>query len=165
MNSKKNKGFTLLETIIVVAVLATIALAGMETITEFQKNALLEATANEFASALRTARSKSLAGELPEGNHPDEFAEGGLPQYGVEVNTNQYFLFRDYQLEGEGPNHEALENENYSISDRLALTPSGMVTFNRVTGLTNPTIFTLSRLDGRGTREIEVDQKGVTFKK
>lgn len=161
----KNKGFSLIETIVVFAILSVLALVGVESIIEFQKNALLEGTANEFASTLRSARTKSIAGQLLEGENPEDFEEQGLPKYGVRVEDETYFLFREYQLVGE-PSLRRDNLEAFIVINSLSLSPSGgEALFNRVTGISSPITFTLQRSDGRGVREIEASDKGVTLRK
>lgn len=159
-----NKGFTLIETVVVFGILAILSLFGVESIIEFQKNALLEGTADEFASTLREARTKSLAGELRLGEKAEDFTVDGLPKYGVRVAGPNYFLFREYQLLGGPPARADLET--FTIEDNLLLTPSpGEIIFDRVTGHSNPITFTLQRKDGGGRREIEAGDKGVTIKR
>jgi len=161
----KNKGFTLIETIVVFAILSTLALVGIESIVEFQKNALLDGAANEFASTLRSARTKSLAGEILETETDGDFADDGLPKYGVKIEDDQtYILFREYVDYTGASGYD--EPERLTIDDNLSLANVGdRVVFERVTGEGGPIVFTLQRTDGKGTREIEVSNKGITLRK
>lgn len=157
---KKGNGFTLVEILIVFAILTILSLVGIESIVEFQKNALLGGTAAEFASSLREARTKSLAGELGVGEKPEDFTE--LPEYGVRVESDSYFLFREYQLKTDlSPKRSDLES--FSVDVRLSLTPQpAEVVFSRITGVGTPfVIFVLERKDGGGKREIQAGDKGV----
>lgn len=161
----ENKGFTLIETVVVVAILAILAFFGVENIIEFQKNSLLEATASELASTLRQARTKSLAGELLDDEISSDFTQDGLPKYGVKIAGQTYILFREYQPSGD-PSPIRQDLETFAIGDQLLLSPSGgEAVFARVTGENNPTSFTLQRKDGRGSREIGIGDKGVTIKR
>ena len=161
----KNKGFTLIETIVVVAIISILAFFGVENIIEFQKNSLLEATANELASTLRQARTKSLAGELLSGETPADFETDGLPKYGVKIAGQTYILFREYQSKGD-PSPIRQDLETLDIGDQLLLSSSGGdAFFARVTGESNPVSFTLKRKDNHGSREIGISDKGVTIAK
>lgn len=161
----KNKGFTLIETIVVFGILSALALVGVESIIEFQKNALLDTAANEFASTLRTARTKSIAGELLESESYGDFADDGLPKYGIRIEDDQtYFLIREY-IDNMGiPGYDS-ELEKFTIDDNLSLANVGdRVFFERITGEGGPISFTLQRIDGKGTRIIEVNDQGVIIK-
>lgn len=159
------KGFTLIETVVVVAILAILAFFGVENIIEFQKNSLLEATASELASTLRQARTKSLAGELLPSETPEDFEANGLPKYGVNIMGQTYTLFREYQRLGDS-SLTRQDLEAFAIGDQLMLSPSGgEAVFARVTGESSPVSFTLQRKDGRGSREIGIGDKGVTIKR
>ncbi len=146
------KGFTLIEVIVVVAISAILALVGVETIIGFQKNAILESTAKELVSTIRTAQNKSLAGELLSG---EVLQPNDLPKYGVNFSTNSYTLFRDYI----GVGSSAIEV--YPIDTQLKLTPSTQVVFNRVSGTSSPTNLKLERLDNGENIKIEISEKGL----
>lgn len=168
---KHKKGFTLIETVVVVAIISILAFFGVENIIEFQKNSLLEGTANELASTLRQARTKSLAGELLEGDILSCFTQDGLPKYGVRIAGQTYILFREYQHlcnplcdSSCYPSLNSQDLETFAIGDQLLLSSSGGdAVFARVTGESNPVSFDLQRKDGRGSRRIIVGDKGVTI--
>ncbi len=158
-----NKGFTLIETVVVVAIISILAFFGVENIIEFQKNSLLEGTASELTSTIRQARTKSLAGELLDGEVPSNFTQDGLPKYGVKIAGQSYILFREYQtLSDPSPIRQDLET--FAIGDQLIFNPSSWeAIFARVNGESSPPVLTLKRKDNRGTREISVGDKGVSL--
>ncbi|MDP3998943.1 MAG: prepilin-type N-terminal cleavage/methylation domain-containing protein [bacterium] len=161
----KSKGFTLIEAVVVIAILAILALFGVGSIIEFQKNSLHLAEAEEFASILRDARTRSLTGQLLPGEQASTFEPDGLPEYGVKVAGTNYILFRQFQLWG-APAPASGDLETYAISDKLLLTPSpSEVIFDRVTGESSFVTFTLTRKDSGGIIEVEADAKGVSLKK
>jgi len=132
------KGFTLIEIILVLAIFSVLSVAGIESITEFQKSALLRGTSDEFAAALRSARTKSINGELLEGEKPEDFSNDGLPIYGVKTDSSSYTLFRCYQLVDQPPNPcpPVLEKdkEDYELSPQLYFFVNNKVIFQRISG-------------------------------
>lgn len=160
----KNAGFTLLEIIIILTIFVALSLIGVGSIFEFQKKTLLESTANEFASTLREARTKSISGELLAGERAEDFTSDGLPKYGIRVDDLNYFLFREFQSLG-SPVYQREDLKVFSIDSKLTLTPSpGEIIFEHK-GPGGPMTFILQRKDGKGTVEIAVSERGVTLKK
>lgn len=150
---KFKKGFTLIEIIVVTFILSTLALIGVETIIGFQKNAILESTARELVSTIRTAQNKSLAGELLSG---ETLQPNDLPKFGVAFSANSYTLFREYA----GIGSSAIEV--YPIDNQLKLTfSSPEIVFDRVSGTCLPVNLNLQRLDGSRNIEIKTNQKGL----
>lgn len=162
------KGFTLIEIIIVLAIFSVLSLAGIESITEFQKSALLRGTSDEFAAILRSARTKSISGELLEGEKPEDFSSDGLPIYGVKTDSSSYTLFRRYQLVCNPPNPcpavQDSDLENYLLSPQLSFAGSGQIVFQRITGSPvggSSLQFTLLRTSTSDQSIIEINDKGV----
>lgn len=85
---KKNRsGFTLIELIIVISILAVLSTIVVVDFVSYKKNSDLDNSTQEFAGILRLAQSKTLSSE-------------NYKQYGVYINTavvpNQYTLFTGY---------------------------------------------------------------------
>lgn len=156
------KGFTLIEIIVVVAITAIVAAMGANTITEFQRNAILENDTRELASTLRSARSKSIAGELKPLESETNFTPSGLPVFGITVNGSSYILERTFTPIGSmTPTTEALEQ--HSLDSSLSISPVAFsVSFARTTGLPNSAqTITVTRLHTSITRIIKIDTNGA----
>lgn len=175
----RNIGFTLIESVVVIAILGIMALVGSESILEFQKNALLDSTANEIASTLRSARTKSLAGQLCESGETlkdkdcndkkcdeltaEDFKSDYLPKYGVDLTTSSYSLFRQCWLSCD--TEETIKTiENFTLPANFSLDPVGQIIFSRVNGETTPIILTLTGTNGK-ERKIEINNQGVSVEK
>lgn len=63
LSVSKQKGFTLLEVILVLAILATISAIGFSYLGGFKSGADLEETAGQIVGKLREAQNKAMAGE------------------------------------------------------------------------------------------------------
>lgn len=128
--TNQNKlGFTFIELLIVIAVLAVLAAIFVSTRTFFSLRPDLDNSIEEVVSALELAQSRTLASE-------------GLNQYGVHFDTatvpNQYVLFKGSGYDVRDVASDMVFNipntiEIYSIS----LGGSDEVVFKRVTGLSS----------------------------
>lgn len=143
------KGFTLIETILVIAIISAISAFGMMKIFAFQKDAKIDSMANEILSTLKFARNKSELGEIPFSMNLSDFLPEKLPSYGVRSSGSGYEVYVQYEtmagavIESVGP--------AVNISDDMSVNiPSGVV-FERLTGKT---------LDNR----IDILYKGVLMK-
>ena len=162
------KGFTLIEIILVLAIFSVLSLAGIESITQFQKSALLRGTSDEFAAVLRSARTKSMNGELLEGEKPEDFASDGLPIYGLKTDSASYTLFRRYILVCNPPNPcptvQDSDLENYLLSTQLSFSGNGQIIFQRITGspVSGSNLqFTLVRENSTDKSIIDITSVGV----
>jgi prepilin-type N-terminal cleavage/methylation domain-containing protein len=131
-----NKGFTLIETLVVIAIISALSTFGMIRISAFQKEAKLDSVANEIISTLKVARSKSELGEIPSGMVLSDFFEGGLPSYGVRLTSDRYEVFVRY-IKDDAPTiivEESVGNPNL-VSNEITLTPSKIL-YSRISGKT-----------------------------
>jgi len=120
----KNKGFTLIEIIIVISIMAFLVSAGIVSYRSFEKSTELEKTAHNIMSVLKLAQSKTTASE-------------DASQYGVHFESDKYILFKGniYQSEAE-------DNKTYNIPNRLEIhdidlsEESSDVIFQRILGNT-----------------------------
>ena len=144
------KGFTLIESVVVIAILSVIALASMNTITEFQRNAILSSATQELGSTLRVARQNSISGMVGPGETDSYF--------GVSLNGNSYQLVRYTTVPS-----TTTPVENHTIDASLTVTPAGAtVTFARITGIPNGAAsMTLTRTGTTISKIISVNANGL----
>ena len=95
------KGFTLLEVVVVVAIIAIVSLIGVNNFVSFQKDAVLDQTADEFVSLIESARTKSISGELLEGETTAEFKEITVDEAYQIFTGDKDYLFIDVRSEDE----------------------------------------------------------------
>ncbi len=153
------RGFTLIEVVVVTAILIIISLTSIETIVEFQKQSILENTTRELVSTLRQAQNKSTAGELPQGAQISDYTSTGLPQYGVSLAPSAYNLFRTFTLVSSGPGTDTITSFNVDPTLTLSYT-NNTFQFIRLSGISAGGSITVSRTGGE-TKTIHIDSNGV----
>lgn len=130
--NKKN-GFTLIEMIIVIALMAILALTAIPVITGYQTDAKLASTASRIISTLRYSQNKSIVGE-------------GTSTWGVHFDTTSSHFFSIFQGSSyaSGTNTEPVYlTDGVSLSN-ISITGGGNdIIFTRLTGKTST--------DGSGT--------------
>lgn len=117
------KGFTLLELILVIAIIAILAAATVPLMGNFNQRTQVDAVARQMVSALRFAQQKSVATESDS-------------QFGVyfDDGNNRFIVFRGATY-GSFP----AEDRIYTYTDAITVTqsfPSNEVTFEKGTGNT-----------------------------
>jgi prepilin-type N-terminal cleavage/methylation domain-containing protein len=135
------QGFTLIESVVVIAIISTLALISMNTITEFQKNSILTSAAQELTSTLRLAQQNSIAGKLQPDEDTSSFGSNGIPNYDVHISGNTYLLVRMF-------NNGTLVSEppiaSTSADPTLTITTNppnvSDIMFYRFTGTTSATV-------------------------
>lgn len=129
------KGFTLIEILVVVALIAILATAVVVSTVSFRSQIDLNTAAQNILNTLRIARAKTLASE-------------SASQYGVHFESGQYVLFK-----GTSYNPSASDNEFHSL-------PSGFEIANVSIGGGNDAIF--QRLTGITSQSGSVDVRQIS---
>jgi len=117
-----SSGFTLIELVVVVAILGIFVLIASQTLGLFTQQVNLNTTSQQIVSTLQLARNKTLAAE-------DE------SQYGVHFEQSKYTLFKGNVYSSTDP-----DNKEYSISTteiyEINLTGGDDIIFDRIRGTT-----------------------------
>lgn len=161
------KGTTLLETMVVMSIISLLSLTGVNTINNFRREASLDNAANELVSEIRTARSKSMNGEILDEEDESDFvidlddgsSEYKLPEYGISFDGDKYQLIRRCVKNGvDCASEEPLETVNLD-SDHIFTSP-GNIFFERITGKSDPIteIITISEKAGTVGRTISISE-------
>jgi len=145
------KGLTLIEILIVIAILFTLAALGAGALPLFQRTVDLNASLEDGMSALLRARSKTLAGE------------DGL-QYGVHLSSDRVVLFEGGTYSSSDPkNEETVLPATVEISSITLNGDGAEVIFQKLTGETNQYGTVTFRLtsDFSKTRTLTILETGV----
>ena len=160
------KGFTLIESVVVIAILAILALVSVNNIVEFQRNAILTSAAQELVSTIRVARQNSMSGLVKPG---ETYDTSGYPYYGVYIYYNttdkmyEYHLQRTYTLTAGSPTTESIEQIDHKIDSSVSLSSAPMtITFSRITGDPGSAqSLTLTRVGTSVSKTITVNTNGL----
>lgn len=126
MNKKNNSGFTLIEIIIVIAILGFLSTIAVFDFFAFKENSDLNNNVQEFVSVLKLAQNKAISAE-------------NNSQYGVYIDTsdspNQYVLFK-------GPSYAlriASDDRTYSLQNTMEFYDTNLgggyeIVFTKTTG-------------------------------
>lgn len=130
------KGFSLIETLVTVTIITTLAAVSVETIINFQQQSLVDSSAKELVATLRSAQGKSRSGELGLGETASDFATDGLPVYGVAISNPTYDLVKKFTPFGGAQTETAIES--HKVSSGVTISPSPLsFYFSRVNGVPN----------------------------
>jgi len=141
------RGFTLLEIIITLAILAILAVVTAGGLASYRESAALDQAADEILELLREARSKTLG------------SEGGL-EYGMHFEASQVILFK-------GTAYAAAEVTVSLPPSVEMISPPADFYFERLTGETSAgsaVTISISSKRSAKTRHIQVSASGAAEK-
>lgn len=134
----KNRGYTLIELLVIIALISSISLFTYESIINFKYQSEVDATANEFIATVKNAQSMSRDGELPNGTVDTDYIVEGLPTYGVTVSATDYTLHQYDTFNDGSPTGQAqdLILEVHAYDSAITFSPNSyVVKFVRVSGI------------------------------
>lgn len=160
-------GVSLLETIIVIALITTLSTMGINNFISFKDDATIDNITSELISDIKLARSKSINGELIGEEKAEDFDMQGLPEYGLNLTETDYKIIRrclkaDSVTTCETEDLESIQfTEDFKskpIDSQYKLSPNERFFFNRITGETSEITLIITNNNGFG-REITISDK------
>lgn len=152
------KGFTILELVISIAIIAIMSVAiGMELIT-YQRVSSLDAAAKDIVSELRSVQNKALSGE--DGN-----SDGTGDAWGVRFSNSTYDTYAEFY--GSSFNSANVTGTTTLSSAVVFTNPASSATkdivFTKITGTTTPSTIILQTQDGSQLKTITVATSSISY--
>ncbi len=151
---RNSKGFTLVELIVVMGIIAT--LFGMVTINllRTQHNASVSATVDELLSDIRTQQTKAMIGT--------QDTNGNANSYGIHVTANSYILFQGTSDPADATDF-TINPGNITFTTNL---PNAQVVFTQRSGefsnyVSGPYTITVKNAYGAEQKTIYINRYGV----
>ncbi|MFH1462511.1 MAG: prepilin-type N-terminal cleavage/methylation domain-containing protein [bacterium] len=119
---KNGAGFTLVELLLVLGILALLMVVSLPLAADFYNNQQFDAQEQGIVQALRRAQSKAMAQELDS-------------QFGVYIAFNQYILFKGSSYEGRDANFD----ETFDLPGSFQVSGLSEIVFDKLTGATSDT--------------------------
>ena len=142
--TKKSPGFSVIEILVVLAVLMIVSGLIVPGFNFFRKQSSLNAATQEIINTLRLAQNKTLASE-------------GNSSFGVYLESDKFILFKGTAYSASSSNNEAHNLDSSLRISTLSLNGSNSVVFERLTGNTvNYGAITLEQID-------DISQNKVIF--
>jgi prepilin-type N-terminal cleavage/methylation domain-containing protein len=148
------KGFTLVEVVVVMALLAILSGLAVVNLIGNQREVVADASASTLIADLRTQQMKAMMG--------DDSGGATAQSYGILFETNSYTLFAGSSYSASDPNNFEVQIDGLTIDSTL---PADTVIFNKasgeVSGFTagqNTVTFTNS---GGDTTILDINRYGV----
>ena len=152
------KGFTILELVISIAIIAIISVAISTNLISFQRVASLDAAAKDIVSQLRSVQNKALSGE--DGN-----SDGTGDSWGVRFSNSTYDTYAEFY--GASFNSANVTGTTTLSSSVIFINPASSATkdivFTKITGTTSPSTIIIQTQDGSQTKTINVATSTINF--
>lgn len=158
LSNQKSNGFTIIELVLVMAILSIIAGSSFVGFSQYNKTLKLNAEAENLKTNLNEAKSSALSGFINNCNNP------GKSLYGYQLsikNASQYSISEVCAVAGVPQTPIELTNKIFNLQSGITFTAVGTsVTFLAVTGIpVGAQTFTLT--SGSRFLPVSVDPSGV----
>ncbi len=137
-----SEGFTILEVVLVIGLLAIIFAMGIPITFDFYVNYELGAERDNLISILQQARDLAMSGK------------GGVA-HGVYLDTNGYVIFEGVSYASRSADYD----QNFSIAELIQTTGPDEIVFEALSGRTSPSV-SFSVTNGKQTFNIDVNAEG-----
>lgn len=146
----KKNGLTVIEFLVVIAILAILVTFSLVMVRSFQKEKILDTTTEEMVSTLRLAQSKTLASE-------------GASSFGVYFEADKFILFKGIVFDSTSSDNEVHQLPSELTISEINLLVGPAVVFERLTGFTANSGFIKIEVVGDNTknRTIFIDFSGT----
>lgn len=146
------KGFTIIEVVIVIVILAVLTAMAITSFSGFRQNQLLNSDVNKAISVINEARSKTLSSQ-------------DFSQYGVHFEASQIVVFKGATYVASSPDNATSTLSSFIEISGISLNGGGSdVVFQKLTGKTDNygTITFRVKANTGKTKMISIKSTGIT---
>ena len=122
---KINKGFTLVELIVVISLLSILLSFGGITLLRSESSSTITSTTDTIIADLRNQQIKAMVGNTE--------GRSTASEYGIHFDSNQYVLFHGLTYTPSDSTNRVIEIANALTFDNILL-PCGNIIFSRISG-------------------------------
>lgn len=137
-------GFTIIELILVVAIVALIAALSSPFYSRFLLQNSVDNTTNQLLGSLRKAQTYAMAGKQ-------------TSAWSVNFSSNTITLYMGTTFAG----HDATYDETFSVNPAVSVSGMTDISYARITGLPTPTSATITISSGNNNETITLNSQGV----
>jgi len=140
----KNKGFTLIELILVVAIVSFIAVLSSPFYARFLVQNAVDNTTDQLTGSLRKGQVYSMMGKQ------------GSP-WSVNFSSNTITLYKGTSF----ASRDASFDEKFSVNSAVSINGTTDISFARVSGLPTPATATITISSGSNSKTVTMNAQGV----
>lgn len=151
------KGFTILELVISIAIIAIISIAVSTNLISFQRVVSLDAAAKDIVSHLRSIQNKAFSGE--DGN-----SDGTGDSWGIRFSNNTNDTYTEFYGSSFNSNNIVGTTTLSSIefNNPVSNTTRDII-FTKITGTTSPATIILQTQDGNQIKTINIATSTINY--
>ncbi len=133
-NDSFDGGFSLIEMIVVIAIMATILAIATPTFLQWRQKLVYRETAREVSSMLREAKSRAIANNVEQQVQFSPYKPSVSTQYGLRAGTRAYMSFADWSSVPAVSNWSRVDTQVQILSGALLVgggdtNPAGSIQF------------------------------------
>lgn len=138
------RGFTIIELILVIAIISIIALLSSPLYSRFLLQNAVDNTVDQLSGSLRKAQVYSMMGKQSSA-------------WSVNSSSNTITLYKGASFAGRDPAFD----EKFSVNPSVSISGMTDISYTKVTGLPTPTTATITISSGSNSKTVTINSQGV----
>lgn len=138
------RGFTIIELILVIAIISTVALLSSPFYSRFLLQNAVDNTVDQLSGSLRKAQVYSMMGKQSSA-------------WSVNFSSNTITLYKGASFVARNPAFD----EKFSVNPNVTISGMTDISYAKVTGLPTPTTATITISSGANSKTVTINSQGV----